>query len=95
MAKLNTIRVLLAIAVNLEWPLQQFDVKNVFLNDDFEGEVYMDSPSGFGEKIGSIVCKLKKSLYHLNNPLEHGSINLLNQSKDKAIIKDKQTIPCS
>jgi Reverse transcriptase (RNA-dependent DNA polymerase) len=29
-AKLNTIRVLLSLAANLEWPLHQFDVKNVF-----------------------------------------------------------------
>ena len=31
-AKLTTIRVLLSIVVNLEWPLFQLDVKNVFLN---------------------------------------------------------------
>jgi len=42
--KLNTIRVLLSLAANLDWPLQQLDVKNVFLNGDLEEEVYMDSP---------------------------------------------------
>ena len=46
-AKLNTIRVLLPLAANLDWPLQQLDVKNVFLNGDLEEEVYMDSPPGF------------------------------------------------
>ena len=29
-AKLNTIRVLLSLVANLEWPLQQLDVKNAF-----------------------------------------------------------------
>jgi hypothetical protein len=29
-AKINTIRVLLSLAANLDWPLQQFDVKNAF-----------------------------------------------------------------
>ncbi|RVW70185.1 putative mitochondrial protein [Vitis vinifera] len=29
-AKINTVRVLLSLAANLDWPLQQFDVKNVF-----------------------------------------------------------------
>ncbi|KAK2973611.1 hypothetical protein RJ640_027521 [Escallonia rubra] len=43
--KLNTMRVLLSIAANLDWPLQQLDVKNAFLNGDLE-EVYMDPPPG-------------------------------------------------
>ena len=46
-AKLNTIRVLLLLVVNLNWPLHQFDVKNAFLHRDLEEEVYMDIPSGF------------------------------------------------
>ncbi|CAL9006016.1 unnamed protein product [Prunus brigantina] len=43
-AKINTIRVLLSLAANLDWPLHQFDVKNAFLHGDLEEEVYMDSP---------------------------------------------------
>ena len=35
-AKLNTIRVLLSIAANLDWPLHQFDVKNAFLHGNLE-----------------------------------------------------------
>ena len=31
-AKMNTIRVLISLATNLDWPLRQFDVKNIFLN---------------------------------------------------------------
>ena len=29
-AKINTVRVLLSLVANLDWPLQQFDVKNAF-----------------------------------------------------------------
>ena len=33
-AKMNSIRVLLSCAFNLVWDLQQFDVKNAFLNGE-------------------------------------------------------------
>ena len=65
-AKLNTVRVLLSVAANLDWPLQQLDVKNAFLNSNMEEEVYMDSPPGFSGRFGSKVCNLRKSLYGLN-----------------------------
>ena len=65
-AKLNTIRVLLSIAVNMDWPLFQLDVKNMFLNGDLKEEVYMDIPPGFEDNTTSNkVCQLRKSLYGL------------------------------
>ena len=65
-AKINTIRALLSIVANLDWPLHQLDVKNTFLSGDLEEEVYMDLSSGFedGIKKGK-VCRLKKALYGL------------------------------
>lgn len=64
-AKLNTVRVLLSIAANLDWPLQQLNVKNAFLNGDLEEGVYMEFPPGFEDRFGSKVCKLRKFLYGL------------------------------
>ncbi|RVX07454.1 Retrovirus-related Pol polyprotein from transposon TNT 1-94 [Vitis vinifera] len=65
-AKLNTIRILLSLAVNQDWCLQQLDIKNAFLNGDLEEEVYMDIPPGFEESMAkNQVCKLQKSLYGL------------------------------
>lgn len=59
-AKLNTIRIILSLAANSDWPLHQLDIKNAFLNGELEVEVYMCQPPGF-EEIGShIVCKLNK-----------------------------------
>jgi hypothetical protein len=50
-AKMDSIRVLLSLAANLDWPLHQFDVKNVFLHGDLEEEeVYMKISPGLSGK---------------------------------------------
>ncbi|WKA11938.1 hypothetical protein VitviT2T_029385 [Vitis vinifera] len=65
-AKLNTVRVLLSLAANLDWSLHQLDVKNAFLNGDLEEEVYMDIPTGLETPSNfNKVCRLRKSLYGL------------------------------
>jgi len=65
-AKLNTVRVLISLAANLDWQLHQFDVKNAFLHGHLEEEVYMDIPPGLASPIqGKVVCKLQRALYGL------------------------------
>ena len=63
--KMNTVRILLSLAANCNWELQQYNVKNAFLHGDLEEEIYMSIPSGFGRVEGKRVCKLKKALYGL------------------------------
>ena len=63
---LNTVRVLLSLAVNLDWPLHQFNVKNAFLHWNLEEEVYMDIPPGFKMSVkDKCMCRLQKALYGL------------------------------
>lgn len=65
-AKLTTIRVLLAIAVNKRWKLWQMDVSNAFLYGDLEHTIYMEQPLGFiDQERPDYVCKLQKAIYGL------------------------------
>lgn len=59
-AKLTTIRLLLAISSIHNWHLQQMDVHNAFLHGDLEEEVYMHLPPGLSSSNPNQVCKLQK-----------------------------------
>ncbi|GJV21467.1 zinc finger, CCHC-type containing protein [Tanacetum coccineum] len=65
-ARITTIRLLLALAAIHNLVIHQMDVKTAFLNGDLDEEVYMKQPEGFvmpGNE--HKVCKLVKSLYGL------------------------------
>jgi hypothetical protein len=65
---MNTIRILLSCAANLDWELQQFDVKNAFLHGELKEEVYMEVPPGFNdERTKGKVCKLISFGYRQSN----------------------------
>jgi hypothetical protein len=65
-ARLPTIRVLLAPAAAYKLLVHQMDVKTTFLNGELEEEIYMQQPEGFVVKgQESKVCRLIKSLYGL------------------------------
>ena len=63
-AKMNTVRVILSLAANYGWKLQQFDVKNVFLQGELEEEIYMEVPPGYEDAANSIF-QSRKTLYGL------------------------------
>ena len=64
-AKMNTVRILLSLAVHYNWQLLQYDVKNAFLHGDLDEEIYMNIPPGFEGNTCNKVYKLKKTLYGL------------------------------
>ena len=43
-ARISSVRTLLAVAVASKWDLFQMDVKNSFLNGDLSEEIYMQPP---------------------------------------------------
>ncbi|GJY22749.1 retrovirus-related pol polyprotein from transposon TNT 1-94 [Tanacetum coccineum] len=65
-ARLESIRILLAIACVNDFKLYQMDVKSAFLNGFINEEVYVAQPSGFIDfQKPNYVYKLKKALYGL------------------------------
>ena len=66
MARLDTVRLLLALAANRGWQIHHLDVKSAFLHGDLKEEVYVSQPEGFRVKgMEDKVYKLSKALYGL------------------------------
>jgi len=64
-AKLTTIRLVIALSSIHHWHLHQLDVSNAFLHGELQEDVYMIIPLGIQSAKPNQVCKLKKSLYGL------------------------------
>jgi hypothetical protein len=64
-AKLVTVRILLALANQFNLYVEQMDVKTAFLNGVLEEVIYMKQPEEFQKNESNLVCKLQKSLYGL------------------------------
>ncbi|KAK1630810.1 hypothetical protein QYE76_005125 [Lolium multiflorum] len=55
-AKLKSVRILLAIAAFFDYEIWQMDVKTAFLNGDIEEELYMVQPKGFVDPKNADKC---------------------------------------
>jgi hypothetical protein len=65
-ARLESIRILLAYAAHHSFRLFQMDIKSAFLNGPIKEEVYVEQPPGFeDDRYPDHVYKLSKALYRL------------------------------
>lgn len=68
LAKMVSVRALLATDVHHNWYIEQLDINNRFLHGDLSEEVYMIVPQGYHQNLPShSVCRLKKSLHGLKH----------------------------
>ena len=65
-ARIESVRLLLAITAQEGWPVHHMDVMSAFLNGELQEEVYVRQPPGFVvERQEDKVLRLDKALYGL------------------------------
>lgn len=89
-ARMETVRVIVALAASNGWEIHHLDVKTAFLHGDLNEEVYVSQPDGFKIK-GSEdkVYRLHKALYGLRQAPRAWNIKL------KSILKELNFTKCS
>ena len=91
MARLDTVRIILAIAANRGWQVHHLDVKSAFLNGEVEEEVYVAQPEGFTVKNKEhLVRKLSKALYELRQAPRAWNMRLDRSLKQLGLVKCAQ-----
>ena len=92
--RFESIRSIVAIAVQNEMMLHQMDVTSAFFNGDLEEEVYMSQPEGFQVKGKEhLVYRLKRSLYGLKQAPRCWNMTLDNLLKSMGFAQTKSN-PC-
>lgn len=91
-AKLVTVKTLLAVAAQLKWHLHQLDISNTFLHGDLEEEVYMLLPPRYeqqGESGKQLVCELNKSIYGLKQASRQWNAKLTSYILSQGFVQSK------
>jgi hypothetical protein len=71
-ARLESIRILLAYATYHGFKLYQMDVKSAFLNGPIKEEVYVEQPIGFEDCILTTCINSLRRFMGSSKPQEHG-----------------------
>ena len=89
----SSIKVALAIAVQNDWPLYHFDVKQAFVQVNFDTGVYMKLPYGCGERTGKVVS-LDRALYGISQAGRQQSAVLCQTLVDENGMEQCRADPC-
>jgi len=90
--RLETVRILIALAAHCKLTLKSFDIKTAYLHGTIEEELFMRHPEGF-EQPGDYVCRLKKSIYGLKQAGRRWNI-CFTQFLEKFELKPLKTDHC-
>jgi hypothetical protein len=76
-ARLDTVKFILAMATNRGWEVHQLDVKSAFLHGELQEEMYVQQPKGYAVK-GKEHCvlRLSKALYGLKQAPRSWNVTL-------------------
>jgi Reverse transcriptase (RNA-dependent DNA polymerase) len=89
-ARLETIRTIIAVTAQNRWPIFQLDVKSAFLNGELKEDIFVEQPEGFyvaGEE--HKVYKLKKALYGLKQSPRTWYSEIDNYFREKGFERSK------
>lgn len=67
-ARMDSIRMILALSAKFAWEVIQFDIRTAFLYGPLQEEIYVNQPPGFETKSEDgrrLYCRLNKALYGL------------------------------
>ena len=81
-ARIETVRILLALAAHGDWEVHHMDVRSAFLNGDLQEQVFVHQPPGFSDATHARkVLKLNRALYGLKRHQGHGMLDWIKSSK--------------
>ena len=94
-ARVETIRMIIAIAASKGWPIHHLDVKTALLHGELKDEVYVTQPEGFVIKSKEDkVYKLHKALYGLRHAPRAWNIKLKRILKELGFAHCSKSHPC-